>query len=287
MSYRRSQTICRFHLLGICRFGDLCRFSHDETTPNDNQSPQISEIADEVVENEQVVASTSSYSRQMTWANAPEFVPRYKANSADFQATEGVQDICPYGGSCIWGSKCSYPLHMEICKMCDLYCLHPMDQNQRRAHNRECLEQHEQAMELSFAIARSKDKMCGICFDTVVEKKGRERRFGILSKCKHIFCLTCIRTWRQAHQFEATVTRGCPECRVFSEFVCPSAYWVDTKEEKDKLLSEYRAAMGAKDCKYFNGGLGKCPFGTNCFYNHRSLAGDNRIQRHSMEDDDF
>ncbi|XP_033170177.1 probable E3 ubiquitin-protein ligase makorin-1 [Drosophila mauritiana] len=262
MSYRRSQTICRFHSLGSCRFGNLCRFSHDET-PNESQSPQISELADEVV-----VATTSSYSRQMTWANAPEFVPRYKANPAEVLSAEGVQDICPYGGSCIWGSKCSYPLHMEICRMCDLYCLHPRDRNQRREHNRECLEQHEQAMELSFAIARSKDKTCGICFDTVLEKKGRERRFGILSKCKHIFCLTCIRTWRQKQEFKSDVTRGCPECRVFSDFVCPSAYWVDTKEDKDKLLNEYRAAMGTKDCKYFNRGSGKCPFGNKCFYRH-------------------
>jgi len=140
-------------------------------------------------------------------------------------------------------------------------------------------------MKLSFAIAKSQDKMCGICLETVVKKRGRECRFGILPKCKHIFCLTCIRRWRQAEYIEDNVKRGCPECRVFSEFVCPSAYWVDTKEEKDKLLSEYRAAMGAKDCKYFNGGLGKCPFGNKCFYRHHRRCDDNQTQSNAVNSD--
>lgn len=61
---------------------------------------------------------------------------------------------------------------------------------------------------------------------------------------------------------------ACPECRVTSDFVCPSAYWVDTKEEKAKLLGDYRKALNSKDCKYFKLGQGKCPFGNKCFYKH-------------------
>lgn len=68
--------------------------------------------------------------------------------------------------------------------------------------------------------------------------------------------------------------RACPECRVCSDFVCPSAFWVETKEEKDKLLNDYRAALGAKDCKYFKKGEGKCPFGNKCFYKHALPNGD-------------
>ena len=63
-------------------------------------------------------------------------------------------------------------------------------------------------MELSFAIQRSKDKVCGICMETVMEKKpAREQRFGILSHCNHVFCLSCIRTWRQAKSFENKIVR--------------------------------------------------------------------------------
>ncbi|KAH8419642.1 hypothetical protein KR222_011657 [Zaprionus bogoriensis] len=336
----RSQTICRYYLRGICRFGDLCRFSHDLTRgrpegeqqqcgthTNTNTNTDADAVADAdvgvvtvtaTVTEADVLPSTSRHN----WVNAPVFVPGQKqfiasrlalaeeedGESASATATatgtatgsaavqngiswaqivggpslndvnvdvgskigepNSLEEVCPYESPCPYGEYCPYRIHMELCEMCDQYCLHPTDQAQRKKHNRECLQQHEQAMELSFAIAQSKDKTCGICFDTIMEKAGREKRFGILPNCNHIFCLECIRTWRQAKQFEHKITRACPECRVCSDFVCPSAFWVETKEEKDKLLNDYRAALGSKDCKYFKKGEGKCPFGNKCFYKH-------------------
>lgn len=98
-------------------------------------------------------------------------------------------------------------------------------------------------MELSFAIQRSKEKSCGVCFETIMEKSSREQRFGILPNCNHCFCLSCIRKWRQAKQFDNKIIRACPECRIPSDFVCPSMYWVDTKEEKEKLIRDYKGAL--------------------------------------------
>ncbi|XP_036325687.1 probable E3 ubiquitin-protein ligase makorin-1 [Rhagoletis pomonella] len=318
--------ICRYFQRGICRFGSLCRFSHDlsggevinasgiaseSTTPTTSSKTNVKTGAESL-------NSRPSTSRQ-NWANAPVFVPKnYRPThnsqtnaddltnhgaaalcpmNADAQKSwadvvggahgasrmsivEGadaeamLEMVCPYEGPCPYGAYCAYGVHMELCKMCDQFCLHPSDQTQRRKHNQECLQQHEQAMEWSFAIARSKDKTCGICFDTIMEKAGREKRFGILPNCNHIFCLECIRKWRQAKQFEHKITRSCPECRVSSDFVCPSAFWVETKEEKDKLLNDYRVALGVKDCKYFKKGDGKCPFGNKCFYKHALPNGD-------------
>lgn len=65
----------------------------------------------------------------------------------------------------------------------------------------------EKDMQLSFAIAKSKDKTCGICFEVITEKMNREHRFGILPNCNHVFCLHCIRKWRQAKNFDSTITR--------------------------------------------------------------------------------
>lgn len=123
---------------------------------------------------------------------------------------------------------------------------------QQKMHNNECIAQHEKDMELSFAIQKSKDKTCGVCFEVIMEKPGREQRFGILPNCIHCFCLECIRKWRQAEQFDNKIKRACPECRITSDFVCPSLFWVDTKEEKDKLINDYKGALQEKDCKYFN-----------------------------------
>lgn len=71
----------------------------------------------------------------------------------------------------------------------------------------ECIQQHERDMELSFAIARSKEKSCGVCFEVIMEKTSGEQRFGILPNCNHCFCLSCIRKWRQARQFENKIIR--------------------------------------------------------------------------------
>lgn len=114
------------------------------------------------------------------------------------------------------------------------------------------MKQHEIDMELSFAIARSREKSCGVCFETIMEKTSGEQRFGILPNCNHCFCLSCIRKWRKAKQFENKIIRGCPECRVPSDFVCPSIYWVETKEEKDKLITDYKDALRYDiNCYYF------------------------------------
>ncbi|CAD7005513.1 unnamed protein product [Ceratitis capitata] len=312
--------ICRYFQRGLCRFGDMCRFSHDlnggdviHISGNEGDAIKPSTSSKSNARSE-YLNSRPSTSRQ-NWINAPIFVPKSHRSKypieevSDAYACEGAAGlgpinaeiqkswadvvggdnvaqrmntvegadaeamlamICPFEGPCPYGAFCAYGIHMELCKMCDQFCLHPSDQTQRRKHNQECLQQHEQAMEWSFAIARSKDKTCGICFDTIMEKAGREKRFGILPNCNHIFCLECIRKWRQAKQFEHKITRM-PR---FFRFCLPQCLWVETKEEKDKLLSDYRLALGVKDCKYFKKGDGKCPFGNKCFYKHALPNGE-------------
>lgn len=196
-----------------------------------------------------------------------------------FVDVNAATTLCPYlnvafgeDGTvyCPYGDRCAY-VHGDRCSICNSYCLHPTDEEKRKAHEtvglcsttflvvllisflfaQECMKILEKDMEHSFAVARSKDKTCGICFEVITEKADREHRFGILPNCNHIFCLQCIRKWRQAKNFDSTITRACPECRVTSNYVCPSLYWVDTKEEKDKLLSEYKTALNQQNCKYF------------------------------------
>lgn len=209
----------------------MCHFSHDLKNVGDE-----SKISAPIIPS--VYQERPSTSRR-NWINAPIFVPKsdqtggellqpdaerswadvvgatasrssmgsYTAPDSNFNQSGSINELCPYEGICPYGVYCAYALHMELCEMCDQFCLHPIDESQRKKHKKDCLHQHEQAMELSFAIARSKDKTCGICFDTIMEKAGREKRFGILPNCNHIFCLECIRKWRQAKQFEHKITR--------------------------------------------------------------------------------
>jgi len=66
-------------------------------------------------------------------------------------------------------------------------------------------------MDLAFAFAKSKDKTCGICMEIIVEKQpNSEARFGIMPNCNHCFCISCLRKWRQAKQFEHKITRFVP-----------------------------------------------------------------------------
>ncbi|EGW12003.1 E3 ubiquitin-protein ligase makorin-1 [Cricetulus griseus] len=74
--------------------------------------------------------------------------------------------------------------------------------------------------------------------------------------------------WRSAKQFESKIIKSCPECRITSNFVIPSGYWVEEKEEKQRLIQKYKEAMSNKACRYFDEGRGSRPFGGNCFYKH-------------------
>lgn len=212
--------------------------------------------------------STSGSETLKTYAQVLN-VPSTGAESVDMEALK-LLPLCPFAiisNECPNRDSCHY-LHGNLCDLCDRLCLHPYDEEQSKGHHEECVKEHEKQMELSFAIQRSMDKNCGICMDAILDKDPIERRFGILEKCNHIFCLTCIRKWRQTKQFDNRTIRACPECRVNSDFVVPSKYWVEDKDDKDKLIDQYKNALSNKPCKYFKEGRGECPFAGACFYRH-------------------
>ncbi|MCJ8744473.1 hypothetical protein PDJAM_G00119160 [Pangasius djambal] len=178
--------------------------------------------------------------------------------------------LCPYAaaGQCHYGDTCPY-LHGNMCEICRLQVLHPHDPVQRAAHEKVCMTAFEKDMEQAFAVQQSQEKVCSICMEVVYEKASpSERRFGILSSCCHTYCLGCIRQWRCAKQFDNKIIKSCPECRVVSEFVIPSMYWVEDQEEKNRLIEEFKSGVSKKPCKYFDQGRGTCPFGGKCFYMH-------------------
>ncbi|NXG60768.1 MKRN1 ligase, partial [Hemiprocne comata] len=309
LSTSQSAMVCRYYQRGCCAYGDLCRYEHtkplkeEEVTdvnPDAKIYPSMSsdfaslpETVEEIIaeiEDENIDLAAAGVGAE-DWVNAVEFVPgqpycgRAAPSCAEAPLQEMVieeeyekeqvdveikKELCPYAavGECRYGENCVY-IHGDVCDMCGLQVLHPIDAAQRSQHIKSCIEAHEKDMELSFAVQRSKDMVCGICMEVVYEKANpSERRFGILSNCSHTYCLKCIRKWRSAKQFESKIIKSCPECRITSNFVIPSEYWVEEKEEKQKLIQKYKEAMSNKPCRYFDEGRGSCPFGGNCFYKH-------------------
>ena len=69
------------------------------------------------------------------------------------------------------------------------------------------------------------------------------------------------------------MARSCPECRVLSHYVVPSAFVPESAERKAMLIDGYLARLKHLPCKHFAFGEGKCPFGAACFYSHTDRSG--------------
>ena len=149
-------------------------------------------------------AATSSDSEPKSWAQV--------VNSevmAEVTIEEAESQLCPFSlmEECRYGENCAY-VHGLICDMCNQPILHPSHEAQRRSHQKSCMKQYEVEMEQAFAVAKSKERTCGICMEIVMEKMSKtEARFGIMPNCNHCFCLSCLRKWRQAKQFQNKIIR--------------------------------------------------------------------------------
>lgn len=118
-------------------------------------------------------------------------------------------------------------------------------------------------------VSYSLTKTCGICLELVLHKKDKKSQmFGILPNCNHCFCFACIRRWRRSKDFDCTVSKGCPECRTWSDFVYRSKVWFENRDEKNEFIGKEKSWMQTIDCRYFRKGRGKCPFGNTCLYLH-------------------
>uniref|UniRef100_A0A4W3I3T8 E3 ubiquitin-protein ligase makorin-2 n=1 Tax=Callorhinchus milii TaxID=7868 RepID=A0A4W3I3T8_CALMI len=306
LSTSKPSTICKFYQKGLCAYGVHCRYDHVKLPGFRAVAPAIPRVVPVSVTHNAVpvpvcvepvvpvkATEPTRYKKKPlelkdrgpVLPDVAGFVfekpppPSYLAAvrsgldhvPGPVMVGGGVpQQLCPFAaaGQCNYGETCLY-LHGERCDVCGLQVLHPTDLEQRREHEQLCLRAFEQDMEKAFAVQKSEDKVCNICMEVVYEKPIlSERRFGILSDCIHPYCLSCIRQWRCAKQFENKIIKSCPECRVVSEFVIPSAYWVEEQEEKERLIEAFKQGMSKKSCKYFNQGKGSCPFGGKCLYLH-------------------
>ncbi|XP_034020310.1 probable E3 ubiquitin-protein ligase makorin-2 isoform X2 [Thalassophryne amazonica] len=293
----KPSTICKFYQRGMCAYGERCRYDHikpsargggaaaDQSaagggvgggTSVTSSRKKTLRFRDQGLTVDDTCGSPAEMLGSEVTAGCPQsYVDAIRtglggAAQEPGGASQAAAQLCPYAaaGHCSYEDNCPY-LHGDVCDVCGMQVLHPHDPEQRNAHEKMCLLMFEADMEKAFAAQLSQDKVCSICMEVVVQKTNlSERRFGILSSCSHTFCLTCIRQWRCTRNFSNQIIKSCPECRVISEFVIPSAYWVENQDDKDHLINLFKSGVSKKACKYFNQGRGSCPFGARCLYLH-------------------
>ncbi|ESO03033.1 hypothetical protein HELRODRAFT_185662 [Helobdella robusta] len=250
-------TICTFYKNKSCSYGSSCRYDHVKVDDPKTISKTKTKVKFKALvssNQELLLPSSSSTSVGSNWADAPEFVPGQQWLPPEPSLYSSIVQSGLIVGPDVFDEF--------VCA----YCMETFDPNDD-LHMQTCTSYHEEAMNESFRQQVSSSQVCGICLEVVWHKKPTSRqRFGVLSGCDHVFCLECIRKWRTQQGVHDDV-RLCPQCRVRTDFVIPSHYWYENKEDKQDLINAYKTSLSKKPCRYFVRD-GFCPFTKNCFYSH-------------------
>ncbi|KAJ3501668.1 hypothetical protein NLJ89_g9235 [Agrocybe chaxingu] len=205
--------------------------------------------------------------------------------------TSKSRGVCKYYNAprgCFAGDKCKF-LHCEppaSPKLDDPPLLTPHDKSKRCRYYAEgfckrgdaCWFLHtsdskDKRPAANLLLDEEEDEFCSICFE-------KPTTYGLLGGCSHIFCIVCIKQWRDPQNKPGGVldsgnTKKCPMCRSASKFITPSSkFWKDGTPEKEKVVQNYKDSMARVPCRYFQKSLQKnkrkpiCPYGKDCFYQH-------------------
>lgn len=223
--------LCRFFVLGRCRYGSHCTFSHALPA-------HVSECPEDVTEGLSTAAALVD---------------------------------CPFflRGSCKYGEYCRLKHNPDLLQGAGVAALSQLAFKAEKERSPVSTDKVAAIPTEDTTFGdNQKDFTCGICFDDIVQSG---KHFGLLN-CDHCFCLECLRSWRQSKDMETEVIRACPACRLPSDFIVPSLIFA-TGEKKVKIVEVYKSHLALRECKYFTGFFGSCPFGPRCFYAHRDSEG--------------
>ncbi|CAM9799549.1 unnamed protein product [Scytosiphon promiscuus] len=264
---------CRFFLLGKCKFGSSCTFSHD---PADGRVPVCSffertgtcRYGDDCkflhgggTDDHQRPASTTETTTMTTTTTS---YPAAAAAAAAGEAAAAAAEVA---------QQEQYPEAGRA--------------SPRAAKSPEAAGGGGKSVkgdDAAAAAAAGGEEMectgdkCGICLENI---PASGKRFGLLN-CDHVYCLECLRTWRKSRGPQKDISRTCPECRKVSFFLVPSKEHLKGKE-KLKAIQAYKKGLSKLPCKYHkpessrgsgSGNVNICPFGARCFYAHLDEHGN-------------
>jgi len=136
--------------------------------------------------------------------------------------------------------------------------------------------------------AEEDELLCSICLE-------KPLTFGLLGGCSHVFCIQCIRQWRDPANKSGDLasssnTKKCPMCRAPSKFITPcSRFWKDGEEGKERVIEAYKQSMSRVPCRYFQDSKAKnpkkpfCRFGRDCFYQHLNDDGTKYVFKDGVD----
>ncbi|XP_035202710.1 probable E3 ubiquitin-protein ligase makorin-2 isoform X2 [Oxyura jamaicensis] len=282
---RKSAPVCRYFQRGACGYGERCSYQHvqEEPVPARNRYSPVPNVA------------PGRQGWRGAWRTSVPAVPRetqaaFRHLGVEVEEEEDDKENIPVlnnpPGRAVWeefipsrarSAAGSHPRGLGL----DPNSPDPSEAAVETATWAECsqvpAEQGAAATPVPAVAAlraRSEAVVCGICMERVYEKAlPEERLFGILPNCGHAFCVGCIRTWRRSRDFQSTVIKACPECRVTSSYYIPHKYWVSDASEKEQLIESFKARTGRIRCKFFIQNRGRCPFRSDCIYLHELPGG--------------
>ncbi|XP_066059968.1 probable E3 ubiquitin-protein ligase makorin-1 [Chamaea fasciata] len=298
---RRSAQVCRYFQRGVCRYGERCNYQHiqEEPAPGGTRSGvmprscrgQEPGTEPTAMDRDQGGAQdTSDHPASSTTCVTIPFLKLEAEEEEKDKKSIPALDNVPCGA--ISGESVPTEAQDTSGLQPQEPTLDPPSSDPRKAvlETATQTDPAEVPAELGAAAAlvttspvslraRSEAIVCGICMDTVYEKAPKERLFGILPNCSHAYCLGCIRTWRRSRDFQSAVTRGCPVCRITSNYYIPHKYWISDVVEKEELIAAFKARTGKIRCKFFV--HGHCPFRSECIYLHELPP--HQLQRHRRQ----
>lgn len=206
-------------------------------------------------------------------------------SSATRPVTSKSRGICRYynqSRGCFAGNRCKF-LHgqpPELSASWEGQLLTPYDKSKRCRYfdagfckrGASCWFVHKADLK-GKALDDEEDELCSICFE-------KPFTYGLLEGCSHIFCIDCIKRWRDVSNRPGEVvgpgnTKKCPMCRAASKFITPSSrFFKGGTEEKANVVRAYKESMAKVLCRYFQQSLQKnanrphCQYGNECFYQH-------------------
>jgi E3 ubiquitin-protein ligase makorin len=197
------------------------------------------------------------------------------------------QPLCKYyrdKGWCRFGVNCKN-VHGNKCTGCNKHIIHPFNEQWAKSHYNKCKYIKE-------------EENCGICWDSIYIKEdqedfnnGDDNRLAVLESCVHVFCYTCIQSWKNSHP---ALGYTCPLCRQKSRFIVPinkMSERVLNKKELKKIVQVHIKKCSRIICKTYLSGCientkvypnmiirnfdiyrNKCRFGNECIYTHPSKS---------------